>query len=53
MKKIITSFFICWREALLDILGDFLPMKSKQKLDICHVEAVLKNFSLDFCFGMS
>lgn len=43
----ITSFFIliCWHEALVD---DFLHIKSKQKLEICDVEAVLNNFNLDF-----
>lgn len=46
----ISSFFvlICWHEALVDVLGDFLHMKSKQKLEICEVEAVLNNFNLDF-----
>lgn len=35
----------------MDVLGDFLHMKSKQKLEICDVEAVLNNFNLDFALG--
>lgn len=50
VKKTITSLFIlvCWHEALVDVLGNFLHMKSKQKLKIRDVEAVLNNFCLDF-----
>lgn len=46
----ITSFviLICWHEALVDVLGSFLHMKSKQKLDLCDKGAVLNNFYLDF-----
>lgn len=49
MKKMITSFFIliCWHEALVDVLGDFRRVKSKRKLEICDVEAVLNNFYLE------
>lgn len=44
----ITSFLICCHEILMDMLGNFLHRKSKQRLEVCDVEPVLNYFYLGF-----
>lgn len=44
----ITSFLIYGHEVSGDMLGNFLHVKSKQRLEVCDVEAVLNDFYLDF-----